>query len=502
MPCSVAIATRSLTSDQASPVLAYRRMVADDERLAPSFLLESVEQEGQAGRYSIMGARPMLEVIARGSRVTIRRRGRPDEVRTVPNPLDVLRELTPRGGVMARGPVPECFHGGWVGCCAFDAVRWLEPDKLPFSAAPADDRGLPDLHMGLYGQVVVFDHATRTMIACASMLVDAARSESSVHAALEVELDQLIGMLTADSVRLVPGLIDGAHTAPTRPSSASTPPGAFQRAVLAAQEFIRAGDAFQVVLSQRFERTTTADPFDVYRMLRVVNPSPYQAYLQMQGCILVASSPEILCRVRSGIVTNRPLAGTRRRGRDDAEDLLLERELLADAKERAEHVMLVDLGRNDLGRVSATGSVAVEACMDVERYSHVMHLSSTLTGSLREGLDCWDALHAALPVGTVSGAPKVRALQIIDSLEPVRRGPYSGGLGCVGWHGDMDMALTLRTIVVPTAAHDAARGTWRMDLQAGAGVVLDSDAAAEEEETINKAAALGRAIERAERAFD
>ncbi|MEY4183136.1 MAG: hypothetical protein RLZZ217_1762 [Planctomycetota bacterium] len=493
---------RRLTSDQLSPVLAYRRLVAADARLAPSFLFESVEQGGQVGRFSLLGSRPMLEVIARGNEVTIRRPDAAEVRRTVTNPLDVLRDLTPTGPQVRRGPVPSCFHGGWVGHCGFDAVRWLEPGKLPFTSAPRDDRGLPDLHMGLYGEVVVFDHVTKSMIVCASAPCHGDARDGSLQAALEADIDRMVATLEADTVRLQPGRIDDdAMGQPQRPVSSSTPPGAFRNAVERAKAYIRAGDAFQVVLSQRFERTTATDPFDLYRMLRVVNPSPYQAYLQGEGCILVASSPEILCRVREGTVTNRPLAGTRRRGRDEAEDARLERELLADAKERAEHVMLVDLGRNDLGRVSELGSVQVKACMDVERYSHVMHISSTLEGSLRPGLDAWDALHAALPVGTVSGAPKVRAIQIIDELEPVRRGPYSGGLGCVGWNGDLDIALALRTMVIPTALHDPTRGTWRVDLQAGAGIVLDSDPAAEEDETINKAAALGRAIELAERSF-
>jgi anthranilate synthase component 1 len=278
------------------------------------------------------------------------------------------------------------------------------------------------------------------------------------------------------------------------------PRARFEDAVRSAQEYIRAGDAFQVVLSRRMDRETHADPFDVYRALRVVNPSPYQIYLQAEGCILVASSPEILCRVRDREVTNRPLAGTRRRGRDDAEDRALEGDLLADEKERAEHVMLVDLGRNDLGRVCEQGTVSIDRCMEVERYSHVMHISSTVTGRLRAGLDCWDALRATLPVGTVSGAPKVRAIQIIDELEPVRRGPYSGGIGAVGWNGDMDIALALRTMVIPTAGHRDGE-PWSVHLQAGAGIVLDSVPSAEFEETIAKSAALGRAIDLAERAF-
>jgi anthranilate synthase component 1 len=271
----------------------------------------------------------------------------------------------------------------------------------------------------------------------------------------------------------------------------------------AALEYIRAGDIFQVVIGQRFERHSAADPFDVYRALRVVNPSPYMVYLQGEGCILVASSPEILCRVhREGgqaIVTNRPLAGTRRRGKTLEEDAALEAELLADQKERAEHSMLVDLGRNDVGKVAEPGSIRLPRVMDVERYSHVMHISSTVTGRLRAGLDCWDALRATLPVGTISGAPKVRAMQIIDELEPVRRGPYGGGMGYIGLDGEMDIALALRTIVVPTAAWDGT--TWMYHIQAAGGIVADSEARAEFIETMNKAAGLARAIDVAEAAF-
>jgi anthranilate synthase component 1 len=288
-------------------------------------------------------------------------------------------------------------------------------------------------------------------------------------------------------------------------------PQAFERAVKECKAYIAAGDAFQIVLSQRFERTSRADPFEIYRALRIVNPSPYMIYLQAAGSILVASSPEILCRCRDGIVTNRPLAGTRRRGASPEEDRRLERELLSDHKERAEHIMLVDLGRNDLGRVCEASSIRLERVMDVERYSHVMHLSSTLTGRLRAGLDCWDALRGTLPVGTVSGAPKVRAMQIIDELEPTRRGPYAGGIGAVGFGGDMDIALALRTIVIPTRQfverHPHARSvpghreSWAVHLQAGAGIVADSSPRHEYDETVGKAAALGRAIDLAEHAF-
>ena len=267
------------------------------------------------------------------------------------------------------------------------------------------------------------------------------------------------------------------------------PAGQFERMVEASKEYISAGDIFQVVLSQRFERTSSADPFDVYRALRVINPSPYMFYLQAEGSILVGSSPEILCRVHDGLITNRPLAGTRRRGADEAEDRGLEAELLADPKERAEHIMLVDLGRNDVGRVTQPGTIELPQVMVVERYSHVMHISSTVTGKLRDGLGCWDALRATLPVGTVSGAPKVRAMQIVTELEGYRRGPYAGAVGYVLPGGTMDTCIAIRTVVL----HE---GTAR--LQAGAGIVADSDPASEHQECLNKLAALERAIELAE----
>jgi len=504
MPGSVRmhLLSRRLMSDQLTPVLAYRRLVAADDRAAPSFLFESVENGATLGRWSMLGAQPVLEVLARGHEVEIRdRRSATVEHVHVANPLETVRSLGARFVPQAVDRMPEAFHGGWVGFCAFDAVRWLEPGKLPFSAAPRDDRGLPDMHFGMYREVAVFDHVAKLVHAVVSVPADEHPDEAAAIAHGHRALDAFCARLTAGAPPLAAGAVDlDLGQRPQPPETGSMTRAEFERAVERAQEYIRAGDAFQVVLSRRQDRETHADPFDIYRALRVVNPSPYQIYLQAEGCILVASSPEILCRVRDRTVVNRPLAGTRRRGRSESEDQALEAELLADEKERAEHVMLVDLGRNDVGRVAEQGSVKVERCMEVERYSHVMHISSTVTGELRPGLDCWDALRATLPVGTVSGAPKVRAIQIIDELEPVRRGPYSGGIGAVGWNGDMDIALALRTMVIPTANHHAGQ-PWIVGLQAGAGVVLDSVPSAEFEETIAKSAALGRAVDLAERAF-
>lgn len=521
-----------LLSDQLTPVLAYRRLVAPDERTAPSFLLESVEGGERQGRYSILGSKPIIEVVSGtvpGKPVVVDIRdhrphhhGRADlghpEINRVTgssdgHPLFTLRQIS-REFTLAVPPgpageaLPKCFLGGWVGYAAYDTARSAEP-KLR-SSTPHDDRELPDLNFGFYDGVVVFDHVAKVVHLVHLAIIEPGADAASAFDRAVARLDAKAEEVQRHSKPLPAGRME--RELPRRPLPSNLTREQHGAMVDRAKEYIRAGDIFQVVLGQRFERTSSADPFDVYRALRAVNPSPYMVYLQAEDCILVASSPEILCRVRAGTggegqqagaptytVTNRPLAGTRRRGATPGEDAALEKELLADDKERAEHIMLVDLGRNDVGRVARPGSVALPALMEVERYSHVMHISSTVTGELREGLDCWDALVAALPVGTISGAPKVRAMQIIDELEPVKRGPYGGGMGCVGLDGQMDIALALRTIVVPTRLHSDS--TWTYHLQASGGIVADSQAEAEYLETVNKAAALARAIDVAEQAF-
>jgi anthranilate synthase component 1 len=496
---------RRLMSDRFTPVLGYRRLVAADERTAPSFLFESVEGGSTVGRHSFIGSQPALEVVARGHDVTVtdHRTGATDETREA-NPLAVMRRLSadwrPVGPDVGSGLELPGFHGGWVGYAGYDAVRYLEPEKLPFEAAPPDDRGLPDIHFGLYRQVAVFDHVAKILFAVSMVHLDEHASVDAAYDAGSRELDEFVERLETSRPPLPPGTVDiDLGTTSDAPLESNFGRDGFESAVTRAQEYIAAGDAFQIVLSQRFSRETAADPFEIYRALRIVNPSPYMIYLQGRGSILVASSPEILCRCHDGTVTNRPLAGTRRRGATAGEDAALEADLRADDKERAEHVMLVDLGRNDLGRVCDLASITLERVMEVERYSHVMHLSSTVTGRLRPGLDGWDALQGTLPVGTVSGAPKVRAMQIIDELEPSHRGPYAGGIGYVGFDGDMDMAIALRTLVIPTAGWSG--GPWTVHLQAGAGIVADSVPEREYEETVNKAAAMNRAIDLAERAF-
>lgn len=507
---------RCIFSDHLTPVLGYRCLVSQDDRDAPSFLFESVEQ-GQmgtnVGRFSFVGAQPAMEIVAKENSVTImdHERGTREEEFTE-DPMTVPPRIMSNWKPVLTDELPIAFCGGWIGYFSYDTVRYVEKRKLPFSKAPADDRGLPDMHLGLYNDVVVFDNVEKKAYVIHWVRVDDYSSADEAFKDGQRRLDILVSRvqdidpprLSSGSIKLQTGLFGAALKESSMTSEQ------YKKAVLKAQEHILAGDIFQIVLSQRFERRTFADPFEVYRALRVVNPSPYMIYLQARGCILVASSPEILTRVKQGKVTNRPLAGTRKRGKTQVEDEVLEKELLNDEKECAEHIMLVDLGRNDVGKVSKPGSVKVEKYMNVERYSHVMHISSTVTGQLQENLTSWDALRAALPVGTVSGAPKVKAMELIDEIEPTRRGPYSGGIGGISYNGDMDIALALRTMVFSTVPrYDmmysykdvGKRRDWVVHLQAGAGIVADSNPDDEHRECINKAAGLGRAIDLAEATF-
>ncbi|XP_004144668.1 anthranilate synthase alpha subunit 2, chloroplastic [Cucumis sativus] len=507
---------RCIFSDHLSPVLAYRCLVKEDDREAPSFLFESVEpglQVSNVGRYSVVGAQPSIEILAKENVVTILNHEegkRTEEI--VEDPMTVPRRIMEKWKPQMIDELPDAFCGGWVGYFSYDTVRYVEKKKLPFSSAPTDDRNLPDVHLGLYDDVIVFDHVNKQAYVIHWVHLDQYSSVQEAYEDGTARLEKLLSRvhdivppkLPAGSIRLL------THLFGPKLKMSSMTSLEYKKAVLQAKEHILAGDIFQIVLSQRFERRTFADPFEVYRALRIVNPSPYMTYLQARGCILVASSPEILTRVKKGKITNRPLAGTIRRGKTEKEDKVLEKELLNDAKQCAEHIMLVDLGRNDVGKVSKFGSVKVEKLMNIERYSHVMHISSTVTGELVDDLNSWDVLRAALPVGTVSGAPKVKAMELIDQLEVTRRGPYSGGFGGISFSGDMDIALALRTIVFPTNTRydtiysykDANRRMeWVAHLQAGAGIVADSDPGDEQRECENKAAALARAIDLAESSF-
>ncbi|PON63031.1 Anthranilate synthase component I [Parasponia andersonii] len=507
---------RTIFSDHLTPVLAYRCLVKEDDRDAPSFMFESVEpglRASSIGRYSVVGAQPTIEIVAKENMVTImdhEEGSRKEEI--VEDPMSVPRRVAEGWEPQLLDELPEAFCGGWVGYFSYDTVRYVEKKKLPFSSAPLDDRNLPDVHLGLYDDVIVFDHVEKK-----AFIIHWVRlaKYSSVEEAFNDGMKRLEVLASRVHDVVTPRLPAGSINLQTRLfgpklENSSMSSEEYKQAVLQAKEHILAGDIFQIVLSQRFERRTFADPFEVYRALRIVNPSPYMTYLQARGCILVASSPEILTRVKKGTITNRPLAGTIRRGKTPKEDLMLEKQLLKDEKQRAEHIMLVDLGRNDVGKVSKPGSVKVEKLMNVERYSHVMHISSTVTGELLDDLTSWDALRAALPVGTVSGAPKVKAMELIDELEVTRRGAYSGGFGGISFNGDMDIALALRTIVFPTSTrYDTMfsykdvnkRREWVAHLQAGAGIVADSDPADEQRECENKAAGLARAIDLAESSF-
>ena len=472
---------RRLLGDTLTPVSAFHKIDAGSS----ACLFESVIGGEKVGRYSFLAAEPFLELEARDRQVTIRSAGK-SEAFTADDPLEVLRQ---RVGAIRSARLAELppFTSGAVGYAGYDVVRYSE--RLP--NAPPDDRGLPDLAFAFYDHMVVFDHVNKTNVVVAMARVTD-RSPPALRAAYadaQRRVDDLVELLQSPAKEMAPADISTTGDAPVAYTS-NFDKGQFESAVAKCVEYIRAGDIFQVVISQRLELELRADPFEVYRTLRVVNPSPFMFYLRSPGVTLVGSSPEIMVRVVAGKVTVRPLAGTRPRGATEEEDRRLAEELLADPKERAEHVMLVDLGRNDVGRVSRYRSVELTDVMTIERYSHVMHITSNVNGQLAEGRDAFDALRACLPAGTVSGAPKVRAMEIIDEIEPHRRGPYAGAVGYVDFSGNMDTCIALRTIVCKDG---------RAYVQAGAGIVADSVAASEYQETLNKARGLLKAIEITER---
>jgi anthranilate synthase component I len=472
---------RRLLSDVLTPVSAFHKI--DDGGSA--CLFESVIGGEKVGRYSFLAAEPFLQMEARDSAVEIRRGGEVTS-KASKNPLELLRDEVHAIRVAKLAELPP-FVGGAVGYAGYDTVRYVE--NLP--NAPTDDRQLPDMSFAFYDHMIVFDNVQKTAIVVVLANIGKERGASSEARARSAyddacrRVDRFVAKLTAPSNSLEPTDISSVGE-PTLKYESNLSKQEYVDAVRRSVEYIRAGDIFQVVLSQRLSVPLAADPFEVYRTLRVVNPSPFMFFLRTPKCTLVGSSPEILVRVVDGKVTVRPLAGTRRRGATDEEDERLAAELLADPKERAEHVMLVDLGRNDVGRVAKFGSVEISDVMVIERYSHVMHITSNVTGQLTDDRDAFDALAACLPAGTVSGAPKVRAMEIIDELEPHRRGPYAGAVGYIDFAGNMDTCIALRTMVIKD-------GTAYV--QAGAGIVADSVPELEYEETLNKARGLLKAIE-------
>jgi anthranilate synthase component 1 len=466
---------RRLVSDALTPVSACHKLDSGGSIA----LFESVIGGEQVGRFSFVLFEPFLEFRATRNRVDILRDGKSRSYDAA-DPLDQLRGLV-REFPAAHLPELPRFAGGAVGYAAYDVVRYVE--RLP--NGPQDDRGLPDMSFGFYDRTLVFDNVNKTMLVIALARLD---QQSDLRRAYDDacrRIDEVVARLNSPEQELKPRDINTAGD-PHLPYSSNMTQQQYEDAVRKCVEYIQAGDIFQVVLSQRLQLEITADPFEIYRTLRVVNPSPYMFFLRTPDVTLVGASPEIMVRVEEGEVTVRPIAGTRKRGRTEEEDRQLADELLADPKERAEHVMLVDLGRNDVGRVAEFGTVKLSDMMTIERYSHVMHITSNVSGQLKRGLDAFDAMKACLPAGTVSGAPKVRAMQIIDELETHRRGPYAGAVGYIDYSGNMDTCIALRTLVV--------QGNQAY-IQAGAGIVADSVPETEYQETLNKARGLLKAIE-------
>ncbi len=460
---------RELNADLDTPVSAYLKVTGGAREL--SFLLESVEGGERQARYSFIGVGEVGRFTLRGKAATLSGMLGQGTFETS-DPLEVLysRILRPVTLPAEKFSGLPPFFGGAVGYAAYDLIRVYEelPDANP------DELNIPDALFIVPEGLVIFDHLRHRLYAVAV-------SESAAQARRVVE------QLERDLRGPLPPVPGRDASEPMTFTSNFTPEG-YQAAVEKCIEYIHAGDIFQVVPSQRFSADLTVEPFALYRALRGINPSPYLGFLNLGEVTLVASSPESLLRSDGNSIVTRPIAGTRPRGKTPQEDAALAAELLDDEKERAEHLMLVDLGRNDIGRVAEYGSVTVEEAFSIERYSHVMHIVSGVRGQLRTGLTPLDALASTLPMGTVSGAPKIRAMQIIDDVEPVRRGPYGGAFGYIAFDGSLDMALTLRTMVVTGG---------RLHIQAGAGIVADSDPPTEELETRNKAAALMRAAEKA-----
>jgi anthranilate synthase component 1 len=467
---------KSVSADLLTPVSAF---LAIAEKEPHAFLLESAERGEQVGRYTFLGVRPYMRVRARGSVIEIER-GRHRE-RHDGSAFEFMKLLLREHQPAAVSGLPP-FSAGAVGYFAYDSVRQLE--KIGEHAK--DDLSLPAAELMFFDRLLAFDHLRHQIHIVASADV----SKDSPRRAY----DRAVRDIAALERKLAEGLRPALwrKTAKAKPGKlkihAGTSRKAFLRSVERCKEYIVAGDIFQVVLSQRLDFVPGVEPFDLYRALRQVNPSPYLYFLRMGDTQILGSSPEMLVRVTGRKLEYRPIAGTHPRGRDEAEDLRLEEQMRTDEKERAEHVMLVDLGRNDLGRVSEYGSVKVKDLMYVERYSHVMHLVSALEGTLRKELDALDAFAACFPAGTLSGAPKVRAMQIIEELEPVRRGIYGGSVLYADFAGNLDSCIGIRTMLM--------QGKHAY-LQAGAGIVADSEPAREFEESMNKAQALLRAVEMA-----
>ena len=460
-------------ADLLTPVSAYMNISADADH---AFLLESVEGGERAARYSFLGVNPRSVFKSKDGTYDL------DGATAQGDPFDALRDMFSGLKVAGAEGLPP-FIGGAVGYMGYDVVRHIE--DLPVDTV--DDLNLPDIHLMITDAILIFDHVKHKIkIVCCARVDGKTSPRAAYNRAVRTIRD------LKDRLRTPHFLVEAARTTSHRKQSvnfeANMDKKTFESMVRTAKKYIRAGDIFQVVLSQRLSTKLNVPPFHVYRALRSLNPSPYMFYLKLGETVLVGASPEILVTVRGGEVTVRPIAGTRPRPPDPAAEQAVIDDLLADEKERAEHIMLVDLGRNDIGRVCTPGTVRVDDLMYIERYSHVIHIVSNVIGRLKKGGDAIDTLKACFPAGTVSGAPKVRAMEIIEELEPTRRGPYAGAVGYLSYSGDIDTCITIRTVTITGG---------RAYVQVGAGIVADSQPAREFKETISKARAMTTALETA-----
>lgn len=466
--------SREALADLETPLSAYRKLAEGPY----SYLFESVHGGEKWGRYSIIGlsCRTLLKVF--GYRVEIWVDGVLDETQEVKDPLAFAEDFQRRYRTAPRSDLPV-FHGGLVGYFGYDTVRYVEPRLR--GGTPPDRLGAPDILLMVSDEVLVFDNLAGTI----RLVVNADPSVDDALQKAQDRLSVLVARLREPVSPLPEVVLEAADSAALEQQAESDfTQATYEASVEKVKEYVLAGDVMQVVPSQRMSIPFKAPPLNLYRALRNLNPSPYMYYLDMEDFHIVGSSPEILARVEQGVVTVRPLAGTRQRGHTEGEDQALEAELLADPKEIAEHLMLIDLGRNDVGRIAETGSVELTDKMVVERYSHVMHIVSNVRAKLKPGKSAFDVLRATLPAGTLSGAPKIRAMEIIDELEPVKRGVYGGAVGYISWAGDMDTAIAIRTAVIKDG---------KLYVQAGGGVVADSIPAMEWKETHDKARAMFRA---------
>ena len=472
---------REILADHDTPVSAFAKI----DHGPSAYLLESIQGGEKWARYSFLGSGATTVLLEDRGDLLLREGRRTTRIPGRGAPLERLREFMETYRPVTVPGLPR-FVGGVVGYIGYDVVKTFET----IASRPKDRLNVPDFALLLTETLLIFDNVTQKIKVVANAHVKGS-SDQDIRRAYQIAIDSIEKMIARLRRPLRPSK-PKRRRSPLR-FTPNMSKADFEKMVEMAKEYIRAGDIFQCVLSQRWETNLQAPPFQLYRALRVVNPSPYMYYLRVAGVELIGSSPEILVRCEDGLISVRPIAGTRRRGTTPEEDLQLERRLLADAKERAEHIMLVDLGRNDVGRVAKPGSVQVESLMTVERYSHVMHIVSNVTGTLAPSKTVYDVLKACFPAGTVSGAPKIRAMEIIEELEPTKRGPYAGAVGYISFSGNMDMCINIRTVVV---------FRHRAFIQAGAGIVADSSPEHEYEETCNKARAMMRALEPAEQGLE